>query len=800
MVPSQLADHAFEFTLEELAEHPEYLGFISDPSNSRLEKEKQVSIKAGELIGRLYDRMREGYIDPDSEESLHALNVLCVRLVFCLYCEDADMFPKDAFYMYLQNVPASGIRMALKRLFRALDTEIKDRDPYDTEIKVFPYVNGGLFREDTEVPNFTENMKRFLLEEVSGPVNWSQISSTIFGGIFEGTLNPETRRSGGMHYTSPENIHKVIDPLFLDDLKAVFAAIRDEEGVTPRKRKNALARFHKKLCSLPFFDPACGSGNFLTETYICLRKLEDVVLRELREGQTAMGFGDEDAAQDRVTLGQFYGIEINDFAVTVAETALWISRLKANGQTEMVADIEGDDFPLRESAHIIHGNALRVNWEDVLPASQCSFIVGNPPFYGARMQSKEQKAELQEVFHGSKNSGNVDYVAGWYMKAAEYMGDWPIRAAFVSANSICQGEQVANIWSPIYDLGFHIDFAQDTFRWRNEASGQAHVFVVIVGFSKAHVAKTLFHHSNPDPDEIVSHPDNINAYLSTAPNVFVWNRNKPLCDVPKISIGNKPIDGGNYLFKEDEKLAFLAEEPGAEKYFHKWLGSDEFLNGRPRYVLWLGETTEQDLADMPLCRQRIENVRQVRLASKSAPTRKLAETPSRFHVENMPEGTSILVPKVSSERRRYIPMGFITPDVLCSDLVFLIPNATLYHFGVLHSQFHNAWMRVVAGRLKSDYRYSGGMVYNNFVWPEPDEAQREAIERCAQGILDARDNHPGDSLATLYDPDKMPADLLAAHKALDAAVEAAYGVGFGGDEDKIVAHLFKLYADKVADN
>lgn len=792
---SELADNAFEFSLDEFGAHPEYLGFIVDPNNSRLEKEKQVSITAGERIGKLYDLMREGYIDPESEESMHALNVLCVRLVFCLYCEDADLFPKNAFYNYLKEVPASSIRIQLKRLFETLDSPFDNRDPYDTDIKAFPYVDGGLFRDTVEIPNFTEEMKEFLLEEVSGPVDWSQISPTIFGGIFESTLNPETRRSGGMHYTSPENIHKVIDPLFLDDLKAEFTGIRDDDTLTPRQKINRYKRFHDKLCGLTFLDPACGSGNFLTETYICLRKLEDAVLAELRHGQTGFGLDADEEAGRRVSLSQFHGIEINDFAVTVAEAALWISRLKANGESSMFYEGADDDFPLHERANIVHANALRIDWNDVVLAEECNFIMGNPPFYGARMQSKEQKAEIQEVFHGSKNSGNIDYVAGWYIKAAEYMANWPIRTAFVSTNSICQGEQVANIWKPIYDLGIRIDFAHDTFRWRNEASDMAHVFVVIVGFSKLGGEKTLFHHPNPDAEETVFYPENINAYLSTAPDVFVWNRNKPLCDVPEIGIGSQPVDDGNYLFTDEEIKEFLAKEPGAERFVHPWLGSVEFLNGKKRWTIWLGDATDDDLLRLPLCRERVEKVRAFRENSRRAQTRIAALTPTHYGTEIIPKSVSVLIPEVSSERRRYIPMGFIGSETFCSNLVRLMPNATIYHYGILQSQFHNAWMRVVAGRLKSDYRYSGGMVYNNFIWPDPTPEQRELIEECAQAVLDARDNHPDDSLATLYDPDKMPADLLAAHRALDAAVEAAYGVDFNGDEEKIVAHLFKLYAE-----
>lgn len=458
---SQLADNAFEFTLDELAEHPEYMGFITDPGNSRLEKEKQVSIKAGELIGELYDMLREGYIDPDSEESMHALNVLCVRLVFCLYCEDADLFEKDSFYNYLKDVPASQFRTALRRLFVALDTDLKKRDPYDADVKIFPYVNGGLFREDTEIPNFTEESKQFLLEKVARPVNWSQISPTIFGGIFESTLNPETRRAGGMHYTSPENIHKVIDPLFLDELKAEFAAIRDEEGATPRKKKNALARFHAKLCSLKFFDPACGSGNFLTETYICLRKLEDAVLNALREGQTELGFSDDEDRGLRVSLNQFYGIEINDFAVKVAESALWISRLKANAENFMFYEVGYDDFPLNESANIVEGNALCMDWNEVLSAEECSFIIGNPPFYGASLCSPSQKQEIVDLFGKIRLSNSLDYVTGWYYKACQMMSLNPrIHSALVSTNSVTQGEQVSPLWGTLRQrFAVEINFA-----------------------------------------------------------------------------------------------------------------------------------------------------------------------------------------------------------------------------------------------------------------------------------------------------------------------------------------------------
>lgn len=778
--------------LDELPDLVHRLSFFTRKENSRLEREKQLSVAAGEVVGKLYDAFAKAYLDiENNKDEQRSLNVLITRIVFLLYAEDAELLhERNAFYNYLKNFQVMHMRQALIDLFAVLKTPEDERDPYlSPELSRFPYVNGGLFKDDVIIPQFDADTRFLLLQEASAEFDWADISPTIFGAVFESTLNPETRRSGGMHYTSIENIHKVTGPLFYDALKDELTAI---EGLkTEKERKFKLNAFRNKIASIKVLDPACGSGNFLTETYLSLRKLENRVLEDLYGGQMVMGMMDP----IQIQVDQFYGIEINDFAVEVAKTALWIAELQMLDQTREILSMWIDPLPLKTNENIVCGNALRMDWNDVLPASEASFCLGNPPFYGARMQSKEQKAELQEVFHGAKNSGNIDYVAGWYMKAAEYIGEHSVRCAFVSTNSICQGEQVANVWRPLYDLGVRIDFAYDTFRWRNEANDQAHVFVVIVGFSKLGGCKTLFHHVNPDAEPTVSFPDNINAYLSVAPDVFVWNRSKPICDVPKIGIGNKPIDGGNYLFKPEEKEEFLAAEPKAARFFRTWLGSDEFLNNRPRFVLWLGDTPSEELADLPLCRERIENVRQFRLASSSTPTQKLADTPARFHVENMPQDTSILVPKVSSERRFYVPLGFIGPDTFCSDLVFLIPDATLYHFGVLHSQFHNAWMRTVCGRLESRYRYSAGIVYNNFIWPQPTNEQRSQVEKLAQAVLDTRCLHPDASLATLYDPDKMPDDLKAAHAALDAAVEAAYGVDFQGDEEKIVAHLFKLYAE-----
>ena len=787
---SQLPNNAFEFTLDELANHPEYLAFINDPTNSRLEKEKTVSIKAGELIGKLYDKLREGYIDPDSEESMHALNVLCVRLVFCLYCEDAGLFGKDAFYNYLKDVPANRIRTTLKNLFHALDTNLSERDPYDLEVKAFPYVNGGLFRDESEVPNFTDETKSFLLDEVSSHIDWSQISPTIFGGIFESTLNPETRRSGGMHYTSPENIHKVIDPLFLDDLKEELKSICTEEGTTPRKRENALKHFHEKICSLTFFDPACGSGNFLTETYICLRKLEDTVLNELRKGQTGLSLGDEEEAGKRVSLNQFYGIEINDFAVTVAETALWISRLKANGETSMFYDAGGDDFPLSEKAHIVEGNALRIDWNRVLPASECNYIMGNPPFVGYSNHSAEQQKDRASLFGKVKT---VDYVACWYKKAADYISNFPIHCAFVSTNSICQGQQVQPIWEPLFQSGIHIDFAWQTFIWSSEAALQAHVYVVIVGFSRfGNERRILF---LKDGQKLTV--ENINGYLQNGSEIFIEKRNKPLCSVPLMIAGGKPTDGGNLILSLDEKSELVLQEPSAAKWIRPYSMGDEFINKKERFCLWLVGISLSELENLTLVQKRVESVRNMRLMSSKIATQKKALTPWLFDEVKPPKSNFIGIPAVTSSRRKYVPFDFVTNGMIPGNQLYFVETESLYYFGILVSQFHNAWIRIVAGRLGDGYRYSNTIVYNNFVWPEETVEQKKIIEQTARNILNVRSSYPDKSLADLYDPDKMPADLLAAHKANDAAVEAAYGVDFDGDEEKIVAHLFKLYAEKT---
>lgn len=802
-------DTVQEFSLEELQDSLYLLSFLTSNETSRLHKEQQLSIEAGAYVSRLYDALAKQYHhieekDERAQEEQRSLNVLITRIIFLLYAEDADLLQShQAFGKYCEGDPAK-LRRKLVDLFEAIDTPLEQRDEYmDEDLAAFPYVNGGLFADSSIiVPQMTPEILE-AITDASQDFDWREISGVIFGGVFEGTLNPETRHAGGMHYTSVENIERCLRPLFLDEL---WDELHEAEGErTAAKRKQALARLHDKVASITIGDPACGSGNFLTEAYRQLRTIENRIIEdELSEetgnaGQTSLVIAQDSSV--RVSLDQLYGIEINDFAVSVAKTALWITEEQMLRKTqEIYVGYDFDFLPLRSLSNLHEGNALKTDWSEVFP-DDLTYLVGNPPFLGARNQSKEQKAELLEVFDGAKNAGNIDYCGAWYMKAARFTQGKRTRCALVSTNSICQGEQVANLWKPLHDLGIHIDFAHNTFRWDNEAADKAHVFCVIVGFSRENCEKRLYVHDTPDTAEVKKAAKSINAYLSDAPDAFIWNRNKPICDVPKIGIGNKPIDGGFYLFADEEKTDFLNREPGAKSYFHRWIGSREFLHGESRWCLYLGDATFAELKELPRCRERIEAVREYRLASKSVPTRKLADRPAHFHVENMPKGNSIVVPKVSSERRRYIPMGFVGPETLCSDLVFLIPNASLYHFGILQSQFHNAWMRTVAGRLKSDYRYSGGIVYNNFVWPEPTVSQREEVERCAQAVLDARDAQEGATLADMYDPknETFFPELMAAHKALDAAVEAAYGIDFGGDEEKIVAHLFNLYAKKVGE-
>lgn len=796
--------------LKDLEKEYHRLDFLVDAKNEHIQKEVAVSKKAGEIVGQLYDAFSKQYAEPNSEQTLKSLNKLCVRLVFCLYAEDAGIFGRHGmFHDYLEKFDLRQMRRALLDLFRILDTREENRDAYlkddDPELAAFPYVNGGLFAdENIEIPPFTEEIRTLLLRNASEDFNWSEISPTIFGAVFESTLNPETRRKGGMHYTSIENIHKVIDPLFLEDLKKEFLEISALTVATTKQTR--LERFQNKLASLTFLDPACGSGNFLTETYLSLRRLENQTIAEMiaasrEKGKAQVGgqimMGGARSIDVKVSISQFYGIEINDFAVTVAKTALWIAESQMLKETEEIVLMHLDFLPLKTNAYIVEGNALRMDWASIVPKTKLSYIMGNPPFVGARLMGDEQKKDVNTIFDGWKNAGNLDYVCCWYKKCADYMKDTAVKSALVSTNSVSQGESVANLWKPLFEEGIQIEFAHRTFRWDSEASSKAHVHCVIIGFN-----------TTPSPRNCRIYVDNreqqvghINAYLVDADDVFVESRSKPLCAVPEIGIGNKPIDGGYYLFTKEEMDEFIKKEPNAKQYFHPWYGAFEFINQKPRYCLWLGKCTPAELRKMPECLKRVEAVRAYRLKSPSAGTRKLAEKPTRFHVENMPDGNYIVIPEVSSQNRRYIPMGFFDSSIMCSNLVKIIPDATRYRFGILTSNVHMAWVRAICGRLKSDYRYSKDIVYNNFPWPTPTEAQKAKIEQTAQAILDARALYPDSSLADLYDEVTMPSELRKAHQQNDRAVMDAYGFVKGTEartsESACVAELMKLYQKLV---
>ncbi len=771
------------------------LKFLVDTGNETLKKEMELSLKAGELVGRIHDRFLEKYNDPMAKHTQRSLNILCVRLVFCLYAEDAGLFgKKDAFSEYIAQYEPKDIRRALIDLFKVLDTPYENRpDLYlSEELEAFPYVNGGLFQdENIVIPQLTETLKSILLE--SSHFDWAKISPTIFGAVFESTLNPETRRSGGMHYTSIENIHKVIDPLFLNDLKTELAEIKNIAVLSERTKR--LKQYQQKLASLTFLDPACGSGNFLTETYVSLRRLENEVLLELHKGQII--FASEETSPIQVSISQFYGIEINDFAVTVAKTALWIAESQMMKETEDVVLMPLDFLPLKTNASIVEGNALLVDWDRIIRKDQLNYIMGNPPFVGYSLQTASQKEDILSVYIDEKGktyktAGKIDYVAGWYFKAASFMQNTNIRTAFVSTNSITQGEQVASVWKPLYDrFGIHIDFAHRTFRWDSEANIKAHVHCVIVGMSCCtnNNARLLYFPNN------IQEVHNINAYLIDAPDIFIESRNTPLCAVPAMVYGNKPTDGGFLFLTPEEKECFMASEPEmAVKYVRKIYGATEYINSIERYCLWLVNAVPSDIRNSHFIRERVEKVREFRLSSTKEATQKSASTPSLFQEVRQPDSEYILIPRHSSEMRKYIPFGFVSPEIIVNDAVQIIPNAGLYHFGILMSNVHMAWVRAVCGRIKSDYRYSKDVVYNNFPWPQATEEQKAKIEQTAQAILDARSLYPNSSLADLYDELTMPAELRTAHQNNDRAVMAAYGMSVKDTtESSCVAELMRMY-------
>lgn len=791
--PLCTGDEYLRLELEELPKNLPALKFLNGGSAPR-SVQRAVSIEAGRIMGQIHNEIAGLYHDPDSEESHHALSVLCTRLMFLMFCEDAGLIEPGLFRDYVASVDGGHLRGALIELFGWLDTDDEARkQEYPSELLArFPYMNGGLFRERIQIPQLNEQVHYEILVSGCQEFDWSGVDPTVFGSIFEGALSHDTRRSGGMHYTSPENIHKVIDPLFLDGLKEELDDILAKQN--PSARTRALRAYHDKLGGLTFLDPACGSGNFLTETYVCLRRLENTVLMELqRGGQSEISFEEaEGESPVKVTLANFHGIEVNDFACCVARTALWIAEKQADINTAKVVRRVYDELPLKEYGTIIHGNSLRVDWAEAVPAADLDYIVGNPPFIGYSNLNDAQKRDRADIF--GKSGGVLDYVACWYRKAADFTRGSHTRCAFVSTNSICQGQQVEPLWKSLFDDGVEIDFAHKTFVWNSEAADEAHVHVVIVGFSREKIAKkTIF-----DGDG-AREADNISGYLSATPSLFIARRSSPICDAPKMIRGCQPTDNGQLILDQAERDELVSREPSAEKWIRPFSMGADFINGKPRYCLWLKDAAPKDLSSMPRVMERVRAVADYRAQSTKAATRKKAETPWLFDEIRETGPSYIGVPAVSSGRRRYVPMGFVDNGMVPGNKLYFVPNASVYDFGILMSQFHNAWMRMVAGRLKSDYSYANTIVYNNFVWPDPSDAARAEVERCASAVLDARATYEGSTLADMYDPDNdflYPA-LIKAHKALDAAVEAAYGVDFNGDEEKIVAHLFKLYAEKI---
>ena len=794
--------------LEDLPEESYRLEFLIDKTNEHLEREMQISMQAGEIVGEIYEGLLKQYKDPENPESLHAINQLIVRLVFCFYAEDSGLFGhKLAFHDYLAQIPPQFFRTALIQLFEVLDTPISKRDPYlEESLASFPYVNGGMFSEKgIEIPNFTEDLRELILEHASSQFDWSDISPTIFGAVFESTLNPETRRSGGMHYTSIENIHKVIDPLFLDGLKDELNAIKGfkQKSTVEQKAK----QFQSKLAGLTFFDPACGSGNFLTETYISLRRLENEAIKLYMGDSVRLDVEELDLV--KVKLNQFYGIEINDFAVSVAKTALWIAESQMLEATKEIVYAEIDFLPLKSYTNIVNANALTTDWETVVDKDKLSYIIGNPPFVGHSIQNAEQKKDMRRIYVNENGkeynlAGKIDYVAGWYYKASELIFGTNARVAFVSTNSICQGEQVAGVWKPLYErFDISIDFAYQTFKWNSEARDKAMVHCIIVGFSSQSVVhpKKLFY--NNEHFELV---ENISPYLLAGKTIFVESQKSPLADVSPMYFGSKPTDGGFFFLTPEERDEFIKKEPQSIKFIHRVLGAKEYINNIERYCLWLVGITPEELKKSPLIYDRVRQVRKFRLESKAESTRKFADRPTEFKQNAQPDSPYLIVPRVSSENRRYVPIGYIQPDIIATDATQIIPNASLYEFGVMTSNVHMAWMRTVAGKLKSDYRYSSTIVYNTFPWADLLDNQKAEIEKTAQQILEVREKYSTSSLASLYDELTMPPELRKAHQANDKAVMQAYGMTKEVDgkktwltESETVARLFEMYEELVSE-
>ena len=752
-----------EFALKDLHKHIRRFGFIAGYQVRTFKEEDPVNVLAAERMGKLHDALKAAGFDG------HALEVLLVRLLFCLFADDTGIFARHAFHELVAqrtSVDGADLGLWLGQLFQVLDTdEGRRQKTLDAQLAEFPYVNGKLFEEPLPLAAFDAKMRGLLLE--ASALDWSRISPAIFGSMFQSVMDSKARRNLGAHYTSEKNILKLIGPLFLDGLKAELDKAGNHEG--------RLAQLHRKLATLKFLDPACGCGNFLVIAYRELRLLELEVLR--RQFATQQSVLAHVADHVLVDVDQFYGIEIEEFPAQIAQVAMWLMDHQMNLR---VAEQFGENvarLPLKKSATIVHGNALRVDWNEVVSASELDYILGNPPFLGHHYQSAEQKADQSLVLREISAHGVLDFVSNWYVRAAEYIQpNRYIRCAFVSTNSITQGEQAGLLWPLLLSKGVRIQFAHRTFQWSNEARGQAAVHCVIVGFGLTEaVRKLIFDYETIKGEPSVIEATNISPYLIDAADFVVTNRSLPICKVPKMLWGNKATDGGHFLLTPEERVSLICAEPAAEKYIRRYVSSGDFIKSEERYCLWLEKVDPAELRLLPNVMSRVDAVKKFRLASKAASTREYAKYPTRFRQLAQPKSDYLAVPKTSSERRDRIPIGFLPKEVIAASEIFTVADALPHHFGVLSSAMHMAWVRTTCGRLKSDFRYSKDIVYNNFPWPDlADDKHRTAIETAAQGVLDARAQFPDSTLADLYDPLTMPPVLVKAHQQLDKAVDAAY--------------------------
>lgn len=786
----------FKLPLAELPKNLAAIQFLKGGAEAPATISRAVSVEAGKIMSKLHDQVAEAFDDPDAPENHHALSVLMTRLMFLMFCEDSGLVAPNAFRDYVSHFQAGDLRRGLKDLFVWLDIKDEDRDKYaEPWLKKLPYMNGGLFREKTEIPPLSENFRHTLIVEGCQEFDWSGVSPTVFGSIFEGALSHDHRRANGQHFTSPENIHKVIDPLFLDDLKAEFEEAC-AKPVAGGARTRALKDLHKKIGSISILDPAAGSGNFLTESYLCLRQLENRILFELQGDQASFSFEDSGDRDVLVNLKNFHGIELEDFACCVARTALWIAEKQADADTAKVTQRVYQELPLTDYEGIVNANALRIDWNSVVPADEVDYVLGNPPFIGSSRLNDLQKEDRSAIF--GRIAGTLDYVACWHKMAAEYAKGHQVRCAFVSTNSICQGQQVEPLWKPLFDDAVHIDFAYPTFEWDSQADDEAHVHVIIVGFSREHDnQKKLYSAESCRP------VSNINGYLMDAPSIFVSKRSTPLFSgISPMVYGSKPCDGGFLQIKDDDYERAMNDEI-ARGFVRRCLGAAELINNRDRWCLWLEDATSQDIARSPFLKERVFQCREWRSAQTvTGDAYKLRDTPHLFRPnDRRPKGPFLCVPRHFSGGRKYFTVKRCESGEIATDACFFADDPDGLLFGIISSGVFMAWQKAVGGELKSGCRFSNTIVWNNFPLPKLTDEGRRAIIDAGQAVLSARGLYHGASLADLYKPadEFLYPELFEAHGKLDEAIESAYGVDFNGDENKIVSHLFNLYAEKVGE-